>query len=1036
MVSRLLSGTGFFLTAVHCARYTPRPGGIVVSVICLSLLFTAHSRAQTATPQPGSEVEAAAANDSAETSPSTAGKAAVSDDAVSDSTAGAGSTAGTADKTGTAETATPQSNRSRPVIAAPAALTASEEEPAAEWFCTSGPQQTEVLRELVNAEGRPTTRFLLRSQGTPEALRLTSRQKPSRLHYDFSASVQVEATFTGATLALEIMLPDQTDPRTGKPLTMYLPGDMIRREEQVQMLRVTVTKKGMEALLRRTRAELNRSDIRLRAPLITGLAILTESSPGDLWLDVGASTYGPVITPPESLISALPVTQSVEVPGEIRGDYVPLDVELGAIMVNRQPGILRLLPDHEESIATLRELGVNSVWVSDHRNLERSKLLAQEGLAVIATPPHPEFSDTDFSTLRQSLPPLDQFCPHVSAWYEGTRVIPAELPHLLAWSREVRSADRVHQRLQMADVTGAEGAAAREIDLVGMGRHVVGREESFGALRNLLLHRQKTAGQLSFPWTWVQVEPSSMQLQWRNGAPLPIVEPEQIQHQVYAALSAGYRGIGFWKTRPLQSQDPGDREILLAMEIADLEISLLEPFLARGRREGYLALQIPKPDLPTNARNRSKSASLSLNGTPSGVTVTGLDAPTGHDAVVISGNGTTLILAVAWDNVSQYVPAPMYEREVSMIVAATETASAWQISTTGIRSLPREVTAGGLAIRIRDFDRSSALIVTSDTGIIRVLEQKIHAMAGRSAEKSIELATLKHKRVMGTIETLRNEHVVPAGTDKILTTVQQSLDRADFERKNGDFQEAALLAADAMRNLRLLQHLCWKDAVAELTSPTASPHTISFATLPEHWRLMRYVRQNAEAVSENLLSSGSFDQQKNLALDGWTREVADKSVFSATADIIPSGNTGKMLRLAAWYSEPGMKSGTRDDLTPLSVTSPPIPVAAGDIMFVRGRVRRGVAVSAGSRRSLLLFDSELGAENGLKPELTTEWIPFEMIRPITRDGQFRFSASLTGQAEVHLDDLEIRKLTADAGTGTSPFRMTGATDSAPTTSTP
>ncbi|MEN9556766.1 MAG: hypothetical protein RLZZ232_3052, partial [Planctomycetota bacterium] len=251
MVSRLLSGTGFFLTAVHCARYTPRPGGIVVSVICLSLLFTAHSRAQTATPQPGSEVEAAAANDSAETSPSTAGKAAVSDDAVSDSTAGAGSTAGTAgtaDKTGTAETATPQSNRSRPVIAAPAALTASEEEPAAEWFCTSGPQQTEVLRELVNAEGRPTTRFLLRSQGTPEALRLTSRQKPSRLHYDFSASVQVEATFTGATLALEIMLPDQTDPRTGKPLTMYLPGDMIRREEQVQMLRVTVTKKGMEAL--------------------------------------------------------------------------------------------------------------------------------------------------------------------------------------------------------------------------------------------------------------------------------------------------------------------------------------------------------------------------------------------------------------------------------------------------------------------------------------------------------------------------------------------------------------------------------------------------------------------------------------------------------------------------------------------------------------------------------------------------------------------------------------------------------------------
>ena len=916
-------------------------------------------------------------------------------------------------------------NAPEPLPAPVSAAPILEDEPDVAWFCTSEPRQTVVLREILNSETQKVTRFCLRSQGTPESIRLTSRREPSRLHYDFAASVQLESTVIGATLALEIVLPDQTDPRTGRPLKMYLPGDSVRRAEQEQMLRVSVTKKGMEALLRQTRAELNRSDIRLRVALITGLAILTESSPGETWLDIGDSSWGPVISPPESLLAALPNENSSQLPGEGSGDFVPLDVELGAIMVNRQPGILRLMPDHQESIETLRELGVNSVWVSDHRDTERSQQLAREGFAVVATPPHPEFSEGDFSTVLQSLPPLDQYCPHVSAWYEGTRVAPADLPHLLAWSREVRSADRVYQRLQMVDVTGAESATAREIDLVGMGRHVVGREESFGVLRNLLLHRQKTAGQLSFPWTWIQVEPSAAQQSWRNGTTAPFVEPEQIQHQVYAALSAGYRGIGFWKTRQLQPDDPADREILLAMEIADMEVSLLEPFLARGRREGYLALQKTQVDAIPALKNKSKSAPMSLNGTPSGVTVTGLDAPTGHDAVVISGNGSTLILALAWDNVSQYVPAPMYEREVSMIVAATETASAWQISTTGIRSLPREVTAGGLAIRIRDFDRSAALIVTSDTGIIRSLEQKIHGMAGRAVEKSIELASLKHKRVMGTIETLRQEHAVPAGTEKILAAVQQALDRAEFEKKTGDFQEASLLAADAMRNLRLLQHLCWKDAIAELTSATASPHTISFSTLPEHWRLMRYVRQHEGQLIDNLLPSGSFDHQKNILLEGWTREIADKSVFSATADIIPSGDSGKVLRLAAWYSEPGMKSGTRDDLTPIAVTSPAVPVSAGDIMFVRGRVRRGLAVAAGSRRSLLLFDSELGAESGLKIELTTEWAPFEMIRPVTRNGEFRFSASLIGQAEVHLDDLEIRKLPAELSNGGIPVRMTG-----------
>lgn len=71
----------------------------------------------------------------------------------------------------------------------------------------------------------------------------------------------------------------------------------------------------------------------------------------------------------------------------------------------------------------------------------------------------------------------------------------------------------------------------------------------------------------------------------------PAVEPEQILQQVYAAISAGYRGVGFWKTKSLQSDDPQSRETSLAIELACLEISLLEPFLARGRREGYLAVR-------------------------------------------------------------------------------------------------------------------------------------------------------------------------------------------------------------------------------------------------------------------------------------------------------------------------------------------------------------------------------------------------------------------------------------------------------------
>ncbi len=206
------------------------------------------------------------------------------------------------------------------------------------------------------------------------------------------------------------------------------------------------------------------------------------------------------------------------------------------------------------------------------------------------TPPHPEFEPGDFSKLLQALPPLDQHCPSVSGWYLGTRVFRVKTWHICWHGREKFAVVTEFQRPQLADLTEAEGAAAREIDLIGIGRHVIGRSDSFGELRNLLFRRRRSGGQLPFPWTWIQIEPSSTQQAWRKamGLEQPFVEPEQIQHQVYAAVSAGCKGLGFWKTSPLDAEDPLDQETAVAIELACLELELLEPFLARGRLDGHL----------------------------------------------------------------------------------------------------------------------------------------------------------------------------------------------------------------------------------------------------------------------------------------------------------------------------------------------------------------------------------------------------------------------------------------------------------------
>ncbi|HQZ66229.1 MAG TPA: hypothetical protein PLY87_14170 [Planctomycetaceae bacterium] len=883
------------------------------------------------------------------------------------------------------------------------------------WLIPSDTGASQTSRvQLPEAESR-FERFRIRNAGVQESLVFRSPRAASLLHLDFEASISVVASTAGIQPGLIILLPQQIDPRTGQPLQTIIRGNTLRDIDVLKTLSVKATRQAIEAQFRTVRVELNQADIDTKGAIVIGLALLLDAVPGEQFIEIQDTEYGLVIPPGNAAIAmataAFGATKSEIV--AVR-NYLPLDIELDSILLNRQPTILRMAPDHGESIETLRQLGLNTVWAPDFRQTDRARVLHDAGFAVLATPPHPEFEPGDFSRLLQSLPPLEHQCPSISGWYLGTRISRDDLPHLLAWSREVRSGDRTFQRPQFADLTEAEGAAAREIDLIGIGRHVVGRAESFGELRNMLFRRRRSGGQLAFPWTWIQIEPSSTQQAWRSAMRLeqPFVEPEQIQHQVYAAISAGCKGLGFWKTSPLLPDDPRDEETSIAIELACLEIELLEPFLARGRLDGHLSLQLESESRAAAAGFGQKRPSGIQSALGSGKISTSagtVGSPSGSDAAVITADRAMLILPMVWDNTSQMVPTPMFERSIELTVAATETASAWQVSTTGIHYFPRNETAGGLRVRIDNFDRCAAIVVSSDTELIRRLESRVQRLAERAAAQSTRLANLKYLRVLQVVESLRDEHDVPAETDGLLLSARQAIDRAEHEISGRDFGEAATYSRDCLRILRQIQLACWNDAVSELNDPAESPHAVSFMTLPEHWRLMHYVDRQSGRLSENLLPSGDFENVRLFSEDGWQRDAVHNSVFYSTADLVhESVNNNSVLQLKAWQT----RSGPIPEITPLSLSTPPIQVETGDVVLVRGRLRKNRTTPGSSVHSVLVFDSELGPESGLRPKLTQQWQQFELIRPISAASEFRVSFALIGQAEIQLDDLEIRRIPA------------------------
>jgi hypothetical protein len=926
------------------------------------------------------------------------------------------------------------------------------------WKVTQTSGDPQVTSQPVTDEGATVQRF--RCEGTHRAafVELSGAANASLLHDEFRAELRVRTNVPGVRFGLRIVLPEQIDPRTGRPLETIIRGSVSKDTEEWQTLSVTGSRQDLATQLRRVRAELHRSDIESRGAVAVGLAILIEVSPDATFVDIGESQYGPVIAPPADIGGVVEQLHTDADSGE--PDFVPLKVELNRIMLADRPVILRFAPDHGEDTGPLKSLGLNAAWVQDYRNTERAAQLKDLGLAVIATPPHPEFEPGDYSRLLRALPPLDQLCPSASAWYNGTRVPQEQLGHLLSLSREVRSADRRFQRPHMADVVSAEGAASREIDLIGVGRHVVGRCESFGELRNDLFRRRRLAGQLTFPWTWIQTEPSGTQQRYRapDNSTLPFVEPEQILLQVHAAVSAGCKGIGFWKTRKLDPSVPQDRETLLAIELASRQLSLLEPFLAEGRIDGHLAITNQSRNSASSGGDDNQPAFLqsALNGRRASAAIRAGERPAGPDAAVISSGSTMLILMTHWDNESQYVPTPMFHSNASLVVAASETASAWRITASGIEGLPRRVTAGGLVVRIDDFDQHAAVIVSSDPQLIRKLDRNILQLAPRSAAIHNELALLKLERVSDVVARLRTHITPPESTNRLLVRAETAVRSSTMALERGNHRDCIASAEQAMRLLRECQYLCWHQAIDTLNAPTASPHTISFTTLPDHWKMVNQLRDRLDIESANLLPSGTFENARLLSEDGWQRERTDTEEWLTAADVVRDPGSGNsLLRLACWQPQQRGENTTSpfDGETPLVVKSPVAEVQVGDILRFTGRVRLGRGVTPGSERPLLLFDSVLGPEHGLRPEFLSaagqrdatdqkagrgslmlrdrfnrDWMTFEFFREAKVTGPVQFAAAITTSAEIQLDDVSVTRLPqTPTQSPVGPVRMTGQT---------
>lgn len=838
-----------------------------------------------------------------------------------------------------------------------------------------------------------------------------SHELPPSLQFDeLTASVWVKSTTASVQVGLQVRFPEEIDPRTNLPLVGVLPGESYEQPGEWQQLKCAATDAAVQDLVRKLRDQLRSpSDvvsINQRTIIVERIVLRFELAPGNTVLAVDDLEFGPIAPPSAPSVDP---QQPRRMPREQQFSATIGDDQL---QIDGRPGIVLFAPYHGEEVDNFAKLRLNVAWIDRYDDAPLLEALKTVGLFAMANPLPSEIP------LEEALQPIglvsfSEATSPILLWYMGTRLSPAERQTQEKLMDKVRAADQQYGRPILADVVGAEREYHRHADMVGSSRHILhtstGPQEYFEFLRR----KRKLALPDRPVFTLIQTEPADANLATRGeNQKQPFVEPEQIWLQGYAALAAGYKGIGFWNLTSLTADVPGNTERRLAISLFNAHVQLLEPWLASGKFQQCIPATIGPQKAQSGDKRKGKGKLENVvSGFQSKPEVHGQQSDV--QVAVFNCDQGLLLLPVWYERNAQFQPGSMSTSELSFVFVAPENVQAWEVTTTSVTPLPNglERCAGGWQIRISNFDQFAAIVLTYGEAPVRQLKQRLQALQAACAREWIDLAVAKTERVAEVHSRLSSVAPTISHADFWLSQARQLADRAEQHLARNDFDGAQQSSRQALHLTRIVQRRHWENAIASanLTSGVSSPHTICFQTLPDHWQLVGEIGQRPDA-NENLLRSGGFEDPNTFFAHGWHHDEGTDPRVSPRAELYRAGAAegAFSLRLLA---EPADPSRLPEEISepPERFISPPMSVYAGQIVHISGKLQIAKPVT-GHADGLVIYESTKGTVGALRWRDATpprQWVPFQLIREIHSSQDLRVTIELRGLGDVRIDDLKV-----------------------------
>lgn len=818
--------------------------------------------------------------------------------------------------------------------------------------------------------------YLQINGGTGSKVYFSHDISPSRIIPELTPSVWVKANRPGIQLMARVVLPHTVDPRSGQPVATIIQGESYSKPGAWQQLRITDTPQLLTRQLRVLQYQLG-GQVDAREAYIDSLVLNTFGGPGQT----------AILIDDLQIAGHVPVNQAVQTTwtssdsGTNRNPVMPASASDGSarrvslsgsmLLVDDRPWFPRIAQWQGESLEWLKAQGFNTVRSSGPLSAQTLVEARHLGLWLIAPPPIQENASGEPAAIAEISSDYDV----VLAWHLGERLAGRELQPVAQTVRQLRTADRAFSRPILAHVEEEQRSYSRHVNILSAYRMPLGT--SLELLDYSAWLRQQS--QVALPgtpiWSVVQTEPSRALTEqiaaFKGQSSVPVsVDADSVRLLTYQAILSGVRGLEFASQSRLDAGDPATRVRALSLALLNLEIELLEPWIAGG----HVAAQ-------ATCRNPA------VQGT------------------VFQADSARLLVGVRCPTGSQFVAAPHEYGETFVVPGMPDGAhKAHELTPGGLRPLRATPIAGGTAVVVEDLPLTSLVLLTGDAVAFSKIQRRTAEMAPRAAQlqRALAVAMLAETEQLAARFAAIPE-AAPSAT--VLAKARAAIARADQLFATANFSGAYLAARNATIPLGRWKRETWQRLVAAQDSPISNPLAANFATIPDY---LMFRASQTTPPGGNLLSGGGFEDLQSMLTAGWRHFEHPHAQVKTDVELSPLAPYSEnfSLRLQARPVDPANPPAVIES-PPLWITSPTIRLEAGDIVCIRGQTRVSEKIT-GSVDGLMIIDSLGGETLASRIDVSRGWREFVCYRAAPHAGDMAITFALTGMGDVWIDDVSVR----------------------------